>query len=263
MISLKSLFVFTYINLFLCSFSYIDYKLDNNRIINNIIFTICKNYFFLNLIDYVLKNYNYIHQTSRIIPYEKFYHEFDFYVLTTSIYDVLSNFIFKKYMIHTNPSITYDLLIFIPYTFLFEILFDLFHYLGHRISHTKYIYKHFHKFHHTYPYPITILSFYQHPVDLFLLNTIPMFISLYLLNIILTKPSIYMFKIIITYKTFLEISGHSGKNSNGSSFIQFFWLPKIFDIELRTKDHDLHHTLNNCNYSKRFSIWDKVFKTYK
>ena len=72
-----------------------------------------------------------------------------------------------------------------------------------------------------------------------------------------------MFKLIMTYKSFIEISGHSGKNPNGSSFVQFFWLPKIFGIELHTKDHDIHHILNNCNYSKRFSFWDKIFNTYK
>jgi sterol desaturase/sphingolipid hydroxylase (fatty acid hydroxylase superfamily) len=263
MISIKSLWIFISLNAFLCSFSYIEYKLDNHHLLNNIISIVFKNYFFINFIDHILKNVDYINNDSRIIPVEKFYHEFDLFVLTTSIFEASSNMIIKKYMIQNNSNILYDLIIFIPYSFLFEILYDLFHYLGHRLSHSKYLYKYFHKFHHTYPYPITILTFYQHPVDLFLLNSIPMFLSFYLLNTIFLKPSLYMFKIITTFKTFIEISGHSGKNPNGSSFIQFFWLPKIFGFELKTKDHDLHHTLNNCNYSKRFSLWDNFFKTYK
>ena len=46
-----------------------------------------------------------------------------------------------------------------------------------------------------------------------------------------------------------------------SSFPQCIWLPRLFNIELYTEDHDLHHSRNNCNYSKRFSLWDKIFKT--
>lgn len=63
---------------------------------------------------------------------------------------------------------------------------------------------------------------------------------------------------------FIEISGHIGKRMHPtSSFSQFIWLPKFFNIELYTEDHDLHHSHNNCNYSKRFSLWDKVFGTHK
>jgi sterol desaturase/sphingolipid hydroxylase (fatty acid hydroxylase superfamily) len=67
----------------------------------------------------------------------------------------------------------------------------------------------------------------------------------------------------LSYKTFIEISGHSGKKlyPNGS-FSQFIWLPRFFNISLYTEDHALHHSSNYCNYSKRFSLWDKQFETY-
>jgi sterol desaturase/sphingolipid hydroxylase (fatty acid hydroxylase superfamily) len=69
---------------------------------------------------------------------------------------------------------------------------------------------------------------------------------------------------IIVYKNFIEISGHSGKKLYPTScFSQFKWLPQWLNIELYTEDHDLHHSLNNCNYGKRFSLWDKLFNTYK
>ena len=72
------------------------------------------------------------------------------------------------------------------------------------------------------------------------------------------------FNLIITYKLFIEISGHIGKKIYPTScFSQFMWLPKLLEIELYTEDHDLHHSMNNCNYSKRFSFWDKLFGTYK
>jgi sterol desaturase/sphingolipid hydroxylase (fatty acid hydroxylase superfamily) len=65
------------------------------------------------------------------------------------------------------------------------------------------------------------------------------------------------------YKIFIEISGHCGKNINSCSFPQFVWLPKLFKIEMYAEDHDAHHRFNNCNYSKRFILWDKLFLTYK
>jgi sterol desaturase/sphingolipid hydroxylase (fatty acid hydroxylase superfamily) len=40
-------------------------------------------------------------------------------------------------------------------------------------------------------------------------------------------------------------------------------LPKSLSIELYSRDHLLHHTKPNTNFSKRFSIWDKLFFTYK
>lgn len=264
MLSFSSLWVFTYLNGFLCSFSYLDYLFDHNiDIFTGITSVLLKNYIFIEFIDKRLKNIEYITPEERVVPSEKFYKEFDLYVITTSIVEVVTSLFIKKYMVREGQNIIYDLITFIPYSFCFEIIFDFFHYFGHRLSHSKYLYRYFHKLHHTHTYPTLIISFYQHPIDLFLLVTIPTWLTFYILNGVVDKPTLYMYKLIMTYKSFIEISGHSGKNPNGSSFIQFFWLPKLFGIELHTKDHDLHHTLNNCNYSKRFALWDKIFGTYK
>jgi sterol desaturase/sphingolipid hydroxylase (fatty acid hydroxylase superfamily) len=80
---------------------------------------------------------------------------------------------------------------------------------------------------------------------------------------IIPKISFCIYNTIIIYKIFTEISGHSGKDINSSCFPQFIYLPKFFSIEMYTEDHDAHHHFNNCNYSKRFTLWDKVFQTYK
>jgi sterol desaturase/sphingolipid hydroxylase (fatty acid hydroxylase superfamily) len=64
------------------------------------------------------------------------------------------------------------------------------------------------------------------------------------------------------YKTMQEIAGHSGKKLKGSSFIPCIWLPRAFGIELYSQDHELHHKLPAWNFSKRFSLWDKVFGTF-
>ena len=34
-------------------------------------------------------------------------------------------------------------------------------------------------------------------------------------------------------------------------------------MELYVEDHDLHHLKGNCNFSKRFSLWDRVFGTFE
>ena len=71
------------------------------------------------------------------------------------------------------------------------------------------------------------------------------------------------FSFMVIYKNFVEISGHCGKQLHPtSSFSQCMWVPKMMNIELYAEDHDLHHSLHNCNYAKRFSLWDKLFWTY-
>jgi sterol desaturase/sphingolipid hydroxylase (fatty acid hydroxylase superfamily) len=65
------------------------------------------------------------------------------------------------------------------------------------------------------------------------------------------------------YKTFIEVSGHLGKSIKGGSFSQFVWLPKWLDIQMHSDDHYEHHVHSTCNFSKRFTLWDKIFGTYK
>jgi sterol desaturase/sphingolipid hydroxylase (fatty acid hydroxylase superfamily) len=43
------------------------------------------------------------------------------------------------------------------------------------------IYSYVHKIHHKYNNIIPIITFYQHPIDILLTNSIPMFLSLYIL----------------------------------------------------------------------------------
>jgi sterol desaturase/sphingolipid hydroxylase (fatty acid hydroxylase superfamily) len=120
------------------------------------------------------------------------------------------------------------------------------------------LYKHVHKYHHMVSHPTSGSTFSQHPLDYLLSNILPLYITFYLFPC----NSNFQILIILTYKTYIEIAGHCGKNSKTCSFPQFIFLPKIFGIELYTIDHDNHHTKNNCNYAKRFTLWDKCFQTY-
>jgi sterol desaturase/sphingolipid hydroxylase (fatty acid hydroxylase superfamily) len=153
-----------------------------------------------------------------------------------------------------------EIIYFIPISFLFELIFDFFHYIMHRLLHNKYVYKYFHKTHHKYKHPTAIGTFYQDPVDIILTNSIPNMITLYILPI---HISYLQYNWITIYKTFVEISGHTGKKLSPScSFTQCIWFVKYLNIELYAEEHDLHHSLNNCNYGKRFSLWDKLFGTF-
>ena len=154
---------------------------------------------------------------------------------------------------------SHDLLTFIPLSFLFEVIFDFFHYWTHRLGHVKNTpFYYFHRKHHQYHYTSSITTFHHHPIDLIITNSVP-----YLITSSLVPMTFYQMNIFIIYKTFIEISGHSGKKLKPiSSFPQFMWLPKYMGIELYSEDHGIHHSHYIYNYSKRFSLWDKVFGTY-
>jgi sterol desaturase/sphingolipid hydroxylase (fatty acid hydroxylase superfamily) len=150
------------------------------------------------------------------------------------------------------------LITFIPRSFLFELIFDFFHYWIHRISHYRYLYR-FHKTHHKYPSPNSWTTFYMHPIDLVLSYSIP-----FLISSLLVPFNSLEFAVLTVYMAYQEIAGHLGKEIYPSScFAQCVWLPRALNIELYTEDHHNHHRSNNCNYSKRFIIWDKIFGTFK
>ncbi len=67
---------------------------------------------------------------------------------------------------------------------------------------------------------------------------------------------------LLGYKVFLEVAGHSGLHWRGSCFPQLMALPAALGMEIRTEDHDMHHSRLTCNYSKRFTLWDRLFGTY-
>jgi len=195
-----------------------------------------------------------------ILPMEEYKYEFHVNVFTaTAVESVTHVFIHHFTHLHFSRPTYYEIVYFIPLSFLFEIIFDFFHYGAHRILHHKSVYKYLHKKHHKFNHPIAITTFYQDPFDLFVTNSIPTVLALS----IVPGISYFQFHFITVYKSFIEISGHSGKISYPTtSFPQFIWLPKWLHIELSSEDHDIHHSLNNCNYAKRFSLWDKVFGTY-
>lgn len=218
-----------------------------------ILFTM-RNLFLLQFIQYVTRHKP---PLSTSVPRESYPCEFHLHLLRSTAVESLTHVLIKKWVVFSAQS---HMVLWIPMCFLFEVVFDFFHYLAHRGLHHPWVYRYLHKTHHRFDHPIAITAFYQDPIDLLLTNSIPTFLSLSLLP----SFSYFEWNLMTIYKTFIEIAGHTGKASFPiASFPPLMWLPKALGIELYTEDHDLHHSMNHCNYAKRFSLWDRVGGTYR
>jgi sterol desaturase/sphingolipid hydroxylase (fatty acid hydroxylase superfamily) len=154
----------------------------------------------------------------------------------------------------------FQLFLFVPKSFCFEIVFDFVHYWMHRFMHSNpLLYQKVHKIHHKYRHPNAFTTFYLHPVDILLGYCLPLFVASRIIPFCRSD-----FLLMITYLTYQEVGGHLNRHmAPTSSFAQFIWLPRILSIELYTEDHHLHHQKVICNFAKRFSLWDKVFGTFR
>jgi sterol desaturase/sphingolipid hydroxylase (fatty acid hydroxylase superfamily) len=214
--------------------------------------TIIKLLLIIFILNYITHNKNFITKGKRTCKFNTI----DF--LKTSTVETLSFYILINYF--TNQvSIIQDLIYFIPRSFIFEIIFDFGHYWTHRLMHTiPILYTIVHKKHHT-DYLININTSYNHTLyDYIITNTLPLILAGYIM-----PSSLYFYNLIFWYKSFVEFAGHTGKSNKSGSFPQCIWLPRFFGIQLHTKDHNIHHISPNYNFSKRFSLWDKIFGTVK
>ena len=151
--------------------------------------------------------------------------------------------------------------IFLIKSFAFEVIFDLVHYWMHRSAHAHpLLYRWVHKTHHSFGV-CAEASLCMSPLDVVISYCIPFYVAYYCC---VFGFSPFELQLLSTYLTYQEIGGHLNKYMRPtSSFAQCVWLPRWLGIELYTEDHDKHHSLNNCNFSKRFSLWDKLFGTFK
>lgn len=155
-------------------------------------------------------------------------------------------------------SLIWDFVTFIPLTFLHEVVFDFVHYWTHRWMHTVSYLRSHHKLHHVWTVPSLISTYYQSPIDILLTNIVPSLIAA--ISVQLTP---YQYDVWYAYKVYIELSGHCNRQINAGSFPQMVVLPQVLGIQLTIADHTYHHINPKCNYSKRLSLWDKVFCTYK
>ncbi len=272
MVSSKSLYLFFITNVLLIFEAIVTYTLfqyftflEPNVIESIALATIVlstKTYSLVKLIESGQKFKPLIGGEKRTQPKEAYPHEFLLRMLMASFIEAITfHVIFKLDLLQKRFDWT-ESLAFVPLSFIFELIFDFFHYWSHRALHAwPQLYILFHKSHHKFHHPNAMTTFYQNPIDLLLSNSIPTLLALFFVTRCF-NISWFSFLLMVMYKTFIEISGHTGKEEKTSSFVQFIWLPRWLGIELNTHDHDLHHTRNNCNYAKRFSLYDKLFGTF-
>ena len=160
----------------------------------------------------------------------------------------------------------YSYFSFIWTSFIFEIIFDLCHYWGHRLLHEQqFLYRTLHLAHHKCINPTVHHTFEDTVGGNIMTNCIPHIVALTALAAIRQQPLPHEYHaVLLVYKSFVEVSGHSGKDvGRASSFPQCKWLPTSLGVELYTQDHHFHHRNCKANFSKRFSMWDKIFGTFQ
>lgn len=268
-LSVKSLSLFMATNIYMALFGLSEYYVEQQIISYGFgykllllqVLMCIKNYILLSIIEWGLSNKENI--SERELK-EEYWGEFMYHLFQSTFIETLTLLFVQKYyfenLVMGDLNFLNEFLLFFPLSFLFEIIFDFFHYWTHRMAHSnKTLYKFLHKKHHKFPHPTAIITYYQEPLDLIITNSIPTILTL----CIIPNLTYYQYILILLYKSHIEISGHVGKKlyPNGS-FSQFIWLPKMLGIELYAENHDAHHSINNCNYSKRFSLWDRVFGTF-
>ncbi len=269
-LSLKSFSLFLLTNIYMTFFATTESQIIQqiiplhicNQLILYQLILLARNYTLLSIINYGLKDKENISENDEELK-EEYKGEFLVHFFQATFIETLTLMLVHKYYFTfpvTDFNLLYEFLLFIPKSFMFEIVFDFFHYWSHRMAHSnKTLYKFLHKKHHKFAHPTSIITYYQEPLDLILTNSIPTILTLCLIP----KVTYFQYTLILLYKSYIEISGHVGKKLYPmSSFTQFIWLPRLLKIELYGEDHDNHHSKNNCNYSKRFSLWDKAFGTY-
>ena len=143
---------------------------------------------------------------------------------------------------------------------LFEIAFDGFFYLAHRAVHANpAVYSAVHKLHHAHTHDVRLLSSLQMTAaDVMLTHTLPVLGALALVPL---TPGLEL-SLAKTYLLFQELYGHAGVEHRGRCFGPAPFLVSALGIDLHAEDHRRHHIQASVNFSKRFSLWDKLAGTW-
>lgn len=256
------IFNFIVKNSVLLGVSYCHY-LALHQPLGNLIFVVSRNITFSYGIEYLTRHKPFVY-TKYKEPKERYPGEFLWYLFRASMLEVATTHLMLLDGSNGSWPTPCGLVAMIPISFAAEIFFDLLHYISHRTFHeVPFLYRNFHKTHHRHQYVRPILAFYQDLTDLIFTNSLPLLGTYYLMRYFFNISQAHI-AIMYTYKIFIEVAGHSNKISYPSaSFPQLMWLPETLKISLYSEDHNEHHTNPTCNYAKRFSLWDRVFGTFK
>jgi len=143
--------------------------------------------------------------------------------------------------------------------FMWTVIYDFFYYWIHRSFHmnTK-LYKWIHAKHHSIREPyrgVTLLHTIQEMIFEILGPT--------LLTQLVLKLSPENLVIAYVNIQISEVTGHSGTDWKMPGWCFFPGLAEILGFALHIPDHDAHHAERVVNFSKQFTLWDKLYGTYQ
>ena len=94
---------------------------------------------------------------------------------------------------------------FVTHTALAYVWLEVVFFSGHRLMHTKYFYEKFHRIHHEYRYPVAGASFYNHPVEMAIVN-LPSGLG----GVLLLGSHAFMIFTWMAWNTYITVVDHSG-----------------------------------------------------
>lgn len=147
---------------------------------------------------------------------------------------------------------------------LYGIVLDFWFYWYHRCMHEYDGLWKYHRTHHLTKHPTPLLTIYADvEQEIFDIAVIPLMTWLSLKAMGLPM-GFYDWWICHQYIVFTELFGHSGVRLYTTPPSTNSWFLRLFNAELATEDHDLHHRKGyrkSHNYGKQTLLWDRVFGT--
>lgn len=244
MVSLKSVYHYVFTNGTILTFAYIHYSAGAYLLP----YLILRNFALVYLIDYMtMGRIMYMSPTGQ---YER-----------QTVQSAGVEYLALSLLPTLHPSHGLNLVTFIPLSFAFEVLYDFFFYWAHLLAHVYGV--SWHKKHHEHVHLMPLIAFHHDPSDEFILKLVPFLLTQRLIHQVYPMSALEI-AMIATYKVYIEITGHISCSSKRTcSFPQCIWLPRTLGIELYADDHAMHHANSSCNFAKRFTLWDRVFETYR
>lgn len=147
---------------------------------------------------------------------------------------------------------------------LYAVVLDFWFYWYHRCMHDFDGLWKYHRTHHLSKHPSPLLTLYaDHEQELFDIAIIPL-MTWGTMKLMGFPMGFYDWWLCHQYIVFTELWGHSGLRLLVTPPTTATPLLKLFDAELITEDHDLHHRKGwkkAHNYGKQTRLWDRTFGT--
>lgn len=258
---LKSIKVFLLLNSIVVTVGYLSYKVHAMMPLATILTDIAIKFFYVLVLELGVDKPRIKGSTPSPVRTS----DFLLYTTVNGAITGATNILFMSWYIGTQSetaSLQIDFFFyFVAKSFLYELIFDMAHCYMHKMLHESPSLYCLHRKHHQYVHNSVRCSFIMDPRDVLLTHIIPTLVCTTLLHRVISP---FEYCLIRSYMVYQEAGGHLGKHTYPTAgFTQFVWLPRALDIQMTTEAHDLHHTGFNCNYSKRFTVWDKFLGTYR